>query len=284
MSRLPKGGSHSSHAGKIFQGRGSDENEGATWQRQRRREKKTKNKTTSRVFFKKKSAANQATRRGNRWLLCCPYAGFRARKAAERRAASEHFHLGAGYPYPKTVPSLSPSRPPKAFDPVNIITGERARAGRQRGPPMRENCREKDESTRYKQQFGAKVRLPFHQPLPTITGRWRPLDLYFTWHLRHCRRNWGSTWSSHNAFPLEEPFPSSVDCGGKQVRIVHKLQKKPEVQTLGISAAAGSTDHCRSAFASFFHFLSFSWWFCETECSNRCSGAVINNVWPHQQL
>lgn len=133
--------------------------------RERRREKKTKNKTTSRVvFLKKKNAANQATIRVNRWLLCCTL-GSETETLQRASATSEQFHLDAGYPYSKTVPSLSPSRPPKAFDPVNIITGESARAGRQRDSTMRENCREKDESGRYQQQFGAKVILMFSEPL-----------------------------------------------------------------------------------------------------------------------
>lgn len=79
------------------------------------------------------------------------------------------YHLDAGYPYSKTVPSLSPSRPLKVFDPVNIINGESARAGRQRDSTMRENCREKDESGRYRQHVGAEVMLMFSEPLSTLT-------------------------------------------------------------------------------------------------------------------
>lgn len=159
---------------------------------------------------------------------------FRDINAAERWVTSEHFHLHAGYQHSKTVPSLSPSRPLKVFDPVNIITGESARAARQRDSTMRENCREKDESGRYRQQFGAKVMLMFSEPLPTWARRWWLLSLliYFTQRLRRRRRNWGSTWSSPDPSLLEEPFHSSLDCSVKQVRNGNKLQKTPTVETL----------------------------------------------------
>lgn len=147
----------------------------------------------------KKNAAKQATIRASRWLL---FVGFRDINAAERWATSEHFYLHAGYPHSKTVPSLSPFRPPKAFDPVNIITGESARAARQRDSTMRENCREEDESSRYRQQFGAKVMLMFSEPLPTWARRWRFLSLliYFTRRLWQRRQKWGSTWSSRSCW------------------------------------------------------------------------------------
>lgn len=84
------------------------------------------------------------------------------------------------------------------------------RAGTQRDSTMRENCREKDESSRYRQQFGMKVMLILSEPLPTLSRRWRLLSLliYFTWQRR---QNWGSMQSSCKPFLLEEPFHSSVD-------------------------------------------------------------------------
>lgn len=57
MSRLPKGGSHSSHVMKIFQEGGSDKKvKGHVVQAwERRREKKTKRKLAQGCFLKKKS-------------------------------------------------------------------------------------------------------------------------------------------------------------------------------------------------------------------------------------
>lgn len=105
--------------------------------------------------------------------------------AAERWATSERFHLNAGYPHSKTIPRLSPSRLRKAFDPVNIITGESLGAGRQRDSTMRGKCRDTHESGRYKEHSGAKIMLMLSEQLPTLTRRWRlhSLPVHCTWRL-----------------------------------------------------------------------------------------------------
>lgn len=240
MSRLPKGGSHSSRAGKILKERGNDENEGAMWLGQKKEDgrRKLKRKLSQGCFEKKKKCKQPSDYKS---------------EPLTRWATSEHFHLDAGYPYSKTVPSLPPSRPLKAFDPVNIITGESVRAGRQRDSTMRENCWEKDESSRYGPRFGAKVMLMFSKPLPTLTRRWRLLSLliYFTWHLWHHTNNWGSAWFSRKPFLLEKPLHSSVDCLIKQVRNLHRLQKKPQVETLQKEAALLTAGQDFNSFSTF---------------------------------
>lgn len=66
---------------------------------------------------------------------------------------------------------LPPSRLQKAFDPVNIITGEMVGAGRQRDFTVRGKCRDTDESGRYGEHFGAKIMPILSEQLPTLTRR-----------------------------------------------------------------------------------------------------------------